>query len=412
MGSKYRNPNLFSIAESLVKSDFYTQDQYRSIKQRKLQSILSFYNIHSNHLKGKIQSKDPFEALNKLPILTKKELIENHNEMQCYDAFDKLFIAETSGSTGHPLRFKKDLNWDTHHRASIIRSCRWYGVEPWETNGYFWGYSFKESEVLKTKFSDLLQNRFRVFNYDQKDIASFLRKLKSASYVHGYSSMIYETAKLALEYGLSARDFPYLKMVKGTSEKIHDSYQSPVMEAFGHKMVSEYGSAEAGIIAFECPHGKMHVNEENVILEVINKDIVVTNLNAYSVPILRYRLGDQIIMGSGCSCGRHSKTIDEVIGRSGKIIQGENNKFPSLTLYYVFKNIAIEHDLDIMYKGVQKEKGKLEIHIADPLIPAQIELILKEALSYFQNDIKVEIIDNADIHSRKGKKVDFETFIN
>ena len=84
--------------------------------------------------------------------------------------------------------------------------------------------------------------------------------------MHGYSSVIYEVAQIALELGYTPKDFPQLKLVKGTSEKIYDYYHDPVREAFGHKIVSEYGAAETGIIAFECPHGKMHVNEEGVII--------------------------------------------------------------------------------------------------------------------------------------------------
>ena len=66
-----------------------------------------------------------------------------------------------------------------------------------------------------------------------------------------------------------------LKMVKGTSEKIYERYQDEIKKAFGQKMISEYGAAETGIIAFECPSGNMHINMEGVIVEEINEEIII-----------------------------------------------------------------------------------------------------------------------------------------
>ncbi|TOH87149.1 hypothetical protein, partial [Vibrio parahaemolyticus] len=76
--------------------------------------------------------------------------------------------------------------------------------------------------------------------------------------------MIYEVAKLANKKNIQLSN---IKFIKGTSEKIYDFYQDEVQRAFGQKIVSEYGSAESGIIAFECPYGNMHVNEECCVLE-------------------------------------------------------------------------------------------------------------------------------------------------
>lgn len=410
-GAKLRNPNLFDVVAKLHKTDFSTQEEFKEIQRNKLKNILSFYSENSSFYKELELDRDPFDTLAKQPILVKEDLIVNHDNMQCYQAVHKCFDAETSGSTGEPFRFKKDVHWDTYHRASIIRSYDWYGIEPWARNGYFWGYSFNRFAKIKTRFMDKLQNRFRAFNYQENEIRRFLRQLKKAEYLHGYSSMIFETAKLALEMGMDKGDFSHLKLIKGTSEKIYDYYHEAVERAFGKKIISEYGSAEAGIIAFECPHGNMHINEDNVLVEVIDGEAVLTNLNAFSFPVLRYKIGDKIKLGAKCSCGRHSRTIEEVIGRSGKLIEGKINKYPSLTLYYIFKNIALKKNVDIMYKGIQKEKGSLEIHIPEPLVSQVHKYIIEECKSYFQNDLQICIKDNSEIHHRRGKKVDFETYL-
>ena len=157
-------------------------------------------------------------------------------------------------------------------------------MKPWDRNGYFWGFNFSKKEGLKTTVLDFLQNRFRLFNFKDKQLKMFVKKLSTSVYVHGYSSAIYETAKKINRQELKKP--VHLKMVKGTSEKIFESYQSEIQQAFGQKMISEYGAAETGIIAFECPKGAMHINMEGVLVEEINDEIIVTNLQLNSFPII------------------------------------------------------------------------------------------------------------------------------
>src|SRR5690606_6507219 len=129
----------------------------------------------------------------------------------------------------------------------------------------------------------------------------------------GYSSMIYEVAKMInqMEQGGKYN----LKMIKGTSEKIYDSYQDEVQKAFGLKIISEYGAAESGLIAYECPEGSMHINVENVVVEVVKGEILVTNLLSRSFPIIRYQLGDAVTLADPafkCKCGRNHPVVLDV----------------------------------------------------------------------------------------------------
>ena len=144
----------------------------------------------------------------------------------------------------------------------------------------------------KIRLLDQLQNRFRLFDYSDESLELLIQKIKKATYLQGYSSMIYETAKLINQKKIRL-DYPHLKMIKGTSEKIYPHYQEEVQKAFGKKIISEYGAAEAGIIAFECPAGNMHVNMEGVYLQEENNEIIVTKFSFlffpyHSVPLRRF----------------------------------------------------------------------------------------------------------------------------
>ena len=71
---------------------------------------------------------------------------------------------------------------------------------------------------FNTRILDELCNRFRMFSYAPVDIERFCHRLKKASYLSGYSSMIYEVAKYINEHGVTMSDY-HLKMIKATSER-------------------------------------------------------------------------------------------------------------------------------------------------------------------------------------------------
>ncbi|WP_162626166.1 phenylacetate--CoA ligase family protein [Aeromonas salmonicida] len=418
IGTALRNKNYNVKLDLLKQSEFYSYQQLREIQAGKLSDILSFAYKNSGFYKSRLDAinytecEDPFFLLSKLPITLKSDLINFNDEIHTIKnyIFDRLFFSETSGSSGQPLTFYKDEAWDSSNRASIARGMSWHGVDPWERNGYFWGYSFSFIAKIKISIFDWLLNRFRLFSYSDKDIARFMKKAQRATYLHGYSSMIYEVANKLNAAGLTLNN---VKFVKGTSEKIYDHYQEAAKKAFGRKIISEYGAAETGIIAFECPDGKMHINEETCVVEIIDDHIVVTNLEAYSFPIIRYALGDYVkLSDQPCSCGRAHRVIEEVLGRVGKNIYGNNDKiFPSLTLYYIFKRLALEHSIQLNYKAEQYSKGELVLKIDRSLTDKVKALIISISDSYFEDSISIIVKDNVIIHDKSKKLKDFESFM-
>lgn len=421
LGSKLRNPTLNIAYNSLKSTEFASESELKDLQNKKLEELAAFCYQYSDYYKSIFDTinvnptKKPFgiEQLQKLPILEKSTLISKNKELHTLNKFDfkKVFYCETSGSTGQALTFYRNEEWDSFNRASIERGLSWYGVFPWDKNGYFWGFNFSKAKVLKTKLLDFLVNRFRLFSYSSKELDLFLNKCKKAQYVEGYSSMIYEVAKLANEKKISITN---LKLVKGTSEKIYPYFHKETLKAFGCKIVSEYGSAESGIIAFECPAGNMHLNEETCYVECIDGQAVVTNLVARSFPTLRYALGDYIELSDGkCVCGRQHRILKEVTGRIGKNLIGiSNKKFPSLTLYYVFKNLAVNFNIELTYRCEQRAIGKLDVFLECSPNPAVQKLLINEFQKYFSGDMEFQFnyVDSIQV---KGKKMkDFESYLD
>jgi phenylacetate-CoA ligase len=405
IGELYRNPSLRSQYRFLKESENWSLEQLQLYQLKKLQKLIERTYNHSAFYRERFDAIGfhpsdikSLDAIKKIPIITKNELIAFNNEIHSKRNFKKLFLASTSGTSGDALTFKREETADSFNRASVFRGYSWYGVKPWERNGYFWGFNFSKFQKVKTFFFDILQNRFRLFSYKTEELHNFLKKLSKASYIHGYSSMIYETAKMMNRERIQKPT--NIKLVKGTSEKIVDAYQNEIKKAFGVKMISEYGAAETGIIAFECPKGNMHINMEGVLVEELNNEIIVTNLQLHSFPIIRYKLGDYIQLAPRtkvCECGMKHLILDDVTGRVGALVQGNLANYPSLYFYYIFKNLANSKSLFLNYKVVQLKKGEIIVYLEQYLDNNQLQLLKKELNIYFKNDVKIDI--------KMGKKI-------
>lgn len=417
-GEQRRNPNLRGHFFNLKNSEKWPLDKLKEYQLEQLKVLIQhawdtvpYYrekweaaNFHPKHINN-------LSDIAQIPILTKEELLNFPDRVHSSKKFTKTFKAVTSGTSGMPLKFDREESADSFNRAAIKRGYSWYSVEPWELNGYFWGFSFNAVSRLKTKLLDSLQNRFRLFSYNKKGLEKFCEKLQKASYVHGYSSMIYQTAKLILENKLPRPK--RLKMVKGTSEKIYESYKSVIQEAFGQPIRSEYGATETGIIAFECPYGNMHINMEGVLVEEIDHKIVVTNLQMLKFPIIRYELGDYIELArenKECACGMQHSILNEVTGRVGQTIIGHKNEYPSLYFYYIFKNLSSSNQLNLTYFIEQKKVGELEFFILEDLTEKETGLLSKEIQKYFKNDMSFEI-KKLDKEKKKGKTKSFISYL-
>ncbi len=420
LGRNLRSPSIKNQLLFLKESQHWNLEQLENYQLKKLQTLVSFAYKNSPYYRKKIDNGGgkqidikKLSDIKNLPVLSKIEILKFNSEIHTDFKFKKKFKAITSGTTGQSLEFYRDEFADSFNRASIIKGYEYFDVKPWDRNGYFWGFNFSYVKKIRTIILDRFQNRFRVFSYDEHAFKKFVKKLQKAKYIHGYSSMLYQAAKIINENKMLK---PLkLRMVKGTSEKIFEKYQEEVQRAFGLKMISEYGATESGIIAFECPRGSMHINMEGVIVEEVDDEILVTNLQMKSFPIIRYKLGDYIKLAprdKKCECGKEHLILEDITGRVGSNIYGMHQIYPSFTFYYIFKNLSKNHDIVLNYQIVQEEKGILIFKIEQSLNEEENTTLINEIYKYFKQDMRIEIRPNSDLNTFKGKLKSFISTIN
>lgn len=383
VGCRVRGASVPAYLEELKESQWWSEEKHEAAQLAKLRTLLAHAREHAPFYREHFErhgfdcAVDSLADFKTLPSLSKKEIASRRNEIQNAGRGGKLVYSKTAGTTSVPFTFHRTSDWDAQHRAAIARGYSWYEVDPWMPSGYLWSIPPRPALRLKNRFLDFLQNRFRQKRFDlsPETFEDFYRKLVRAQYLTGYSSMLYEFARFMNERHPRG-GFHALRLVKGTSEKIFPHYQDEAQNAFGQPIRGEYGAAEAGVIAFECPEGSLHVNAEHVIVEVENGEIVVTNLLSYSFPFIRYRLGDYIGIKEGfvCPCGRKGLVIGDIMGRVGMSVYGAGGRvFPSIAVDQIIKSLVSLGGLVAQCQAIQRVEGRLEFYFVPDGILAQKE---------------------------------------
>ena len=201
----------------------------------------------------------------------------------------------------------------------------------------------KGNTEIKSKISNwltntILLNSFRMSNEDMDRYIKIINSYKP-DLIRGYSGSLYALCQYAKDKKLEINT---PKVIIGAAENLNDEMRNLIQETFGTKIYDFYGSREVSNLAGECEEGLMHILPSNII-EILDKNnnivssgetgkVVVTNLFNYSMPFLRYQIGDMATLGpKKCACGNPLPTLKKINGRiinhfileDGTMIPGE-----------------------------------------------------------------------------------------
>ena len=158
------------------------------------------------------------------------------------------------------------------------------------------------------------------FNDDYLEVVTQKLQRIQPSLIRGYLSAII----LLADY-IRRNNIKGIKpiAVSCTSETLFPEYRKLIEEVFQAPLFNQYGCGECNSIAFECKeHKGMHITTEHCILEADeNNNLIVTNLDNYSQPFIRYKNGDiGEIDDSPCACGSSAPRIISLHGRANENI--------------------------------------------------------------------------------------------
>jgi phenylacetate-CoA ligase len=330
----------------------FTADQWQQYNEMQLQKILShafehvpFYkeSFSANGLTADAIKKIAPQTIDQLPILSKELLRKHGTTTLLADNREKNgeFFA-SSGSTGTPTQIL--FSHAMHQRWMAIFEARvrnWAGVNSFEPRGMIGGRRVLADAANKPPF-------YR-YNYFEKQVyfsAYHISKQNAVDYLHGmqkhhlhymtgYAMSNFFLARFFKELNIEA---PQLKAVITSSEKLTDEMRQTFKDVYNCKTFDGWSGVEACGLITECEHGSLHISPDAGLLEVLDDNmqpvpfgiagtVYCTGFINYDQPLIRYNIGDKIILSEKqCSCGRHMPVVQEILGRVEDVIVGKDGR--------------------------------------------------------------------------------------
>ena len=304
------------------------------LQQQRLRELVAYVREHSPYFARHYADVPADFRLSDLPPTEKPTLLANYDDwvtdrrIHLADVLEYVnrdaskdqsrFLGDytalrTSGSTGNPLPMVRDdyhnkihgqligqrlleganadaMDISKHRRASVIHL----------SNG---ASSYGAFLRMKAAHPECADNLLGISVLESVD--SIVEKLNAfqPETMAGYPSMM---VRLAVEQ-LQGRLHLSLKHLATSAEMLSEENFHLLREAFQCPVANNYCMTEGGEIAMthNCPH--LHINDDWVIVEPIDKDgnlitdpdqwsdaILVTDLSNFVQPIIRYRVGDVV----------------------------------------------------------------------------------------------------------------------
>ncbi len=405
----------------LNKTQWYSRTEMESFQIQKLKKLLKYCHenipYYQNIIKDDnidIENFNSLSILEKFPILTKEIIQENYSDF--YPLSNKnikgVKISQTGGTTGNILIKRNDANTRSMIWGSFLRFKKWMGISSKDKVLILMGGHVKKVNLkskLIASFKARLNNTITVNIYDTSDetvdkVIALLQKHRFGL-IRSYPQFLFSVARKVDKLGLKFK----VKAITTTAEPVLLEHRDLFRKVFGAEVFDQFGCGEIGGVAYECDHHNgLHITEERVIIEVTEKnDLLITDLDNFTMPFIRYWNADQAIISDDlCSCGRESKLIKHVLGRTCDYILGQNGEFLHWAYFWhlIFDSeIALKRSIK-KFQIIQSDLLTLEILLVADKLDKMEEAFLIDDIKKRISDIHVVIsYHNSIENSSTGK---------
>lgn len=321
-----------SVLSSIQQSQWFSKAEIEQLQLNSLHELLThaydtvpYYRQIMDENNCRPGSFSSIDDIKKLPPLT-KDIIRRRPQdlLSARYPLSHLIKAHTTGSTGQPLTFFVSRQRIAFNNAFEMRGRKWLDVDPFAKRIWLWGRLSSGSKMilyLKNIRDHLFNKKIISCNYlDEQTITKVLDEFGKYSpvYLYCYASAIAYIANYMRENDIDGRKFG-IKAIITTAETLFPHQKKVIENVFACTVAIEYGSSDAGLTAQECRYGSLHVHAEGFIIENDEEndgELLITNLNSFGMPFIRYRIGDiGNIVNKKCQCGRELPVIESLTGR-------------------------------------------------------------------------------------------------
>jgi phenylacetate-CoA ligase len=422
----------WSYYKELEQTQWYSYEEIQELQWKKLKILLehAYKNVpmyqqafqDTQITPSDIRSPDD---LNILPIQTKGTLRANypHNAIAQNIPKKDQISNSTSGSTGSPFEFIMSRQLMGMRWGRYLRGNTWTGMDIGEKYLRIWGpHGRPFKERVSIGFA-LNMKELSAFGMDEQ------RMLEYVEYIKKYKPKIieaYASAAAGLAMFMNRKGITDVKVdaVITSGETLFEAYRQEIEKAFNCKVFNRYGCREFGAIAHECSeHTALHLNAESFFIEFVEDEqtantglykIVLTNLDNFAMPFIRYEVGDVGRPADKvCPCGLGLPLIAEPYGRMIDIVMSPSGRM--ISVHYLTLLFGDYNEYVKGFQATQTQEDKLEVMIvpSEQYNNAIGEVLRQNVQEHTGEDMEVKFIPVYEIPpSETGKRALLRSLVN
>jgi phenylacetate-CoA ligase len=415
----------------LKQTEQWSRGALQELQLTKLQRLLQHAYSHVPYYRDAFDQAGvhPEEILSigdlrRLPLLEKDDVrrklyfhlfADNHRKR------DMLRIT-TSGSTGEPFTTYGDRHQLEMRFATTLRALEWTGWRFGDRQARLWHQTLgmSRSQVIRERTDAWFMRRLFVpaFELTPETIEQYVDRIRRFKpvLVDGYAESLNFLASYVRDGGKPGFS---PEAVMSSAQSLPDNVRDLIEDVFQTRVFDKYGAREFSGIAYTCESSRdHHVMDESYVVELLTDgrptepgeigEVVVTDLNNFSVPLIRYRIGDLAVAvedSERCACGRHLSRVGRIEGRTQAIVHcADGTWLPGTFFAHFFK----EHEYAIrLFQVHQETPGEFVLKIVKnrQFTDAALREILDELGHYTgtKTRIDVEFVDEIPL-IRTGKR--------
>ena len=337
---------------SQTKVDVKTQE---SLAFDKLSSLIKYASSNSDFWRDRLKSATSSSAdelkslLKEIPITTSRELQLISEKMRILPpniALSNYRIFHTSGTTNQPKEVMKLASFhELLVSSSVVFEWLWHKRDVSLQVAAFRANKADNDKAPKNLSLTYIGNHSNtvVRESTHRKAPQLLDELEKIQphflYTNGLMLRL-----MAIEQLRKPRQLKHLKEVWSVSDLIESTTRSLIKQAFGVRVVDRYSTEEFGLIALQCPvDDHLHIFAPRFVVEVLDENdeeveigkpgrAIITSLTSKIQPLLRYEIGDILVLGSKCRGGYTWPIIEKILGRSRQTFKTKEGEEKFATL--------------------------------------------------------------------------------
>lgn len=411
-----RREHVPSYLRELMRTQWASPESIRALQVDKLSRIVAYAKSRVPYYEGrlgKVQESDlhSVDGIKALPFLTKDILRSEPRALVNRESFLRCTKKTTSGSTGRSVTVWKTPDAMGQELAAAWRGFSWAGIDIGNRQGRFWGVPFATKDRARARLIDFVTHRKRcsAFGFDEEQMQDYTRILNAfrPAYLYGYVSMLAAYGRFLEKTGTTLAS--PLRCIITTAELLTSQQKHLLESQFGCRVFNEYGCGEVGVIASQCEAGSLHVNSENLLVEILDGDrpccagevgeVVVTELNNRAMPLIRYRLGDFAALSEKpCPCRRGLPVLEQVMGRAYDLVYNRDGRmFHGEYFMYIFEEVKRRNLGVAAFQIVQLDYDSIRVRVQpEPTYGGETEALIRDRIRTMYSptaNVEFELVD-------------------